>query len=215
MSIQKNQRGICPHCKTQNRFEVAIDNRNCEFGAVYLRYGLNDLLKELETCRCTNCGRVIIFFDNVMIHPLGATRPPCPEQVPTEIANDYNEACLVENLSKKAGAALARRCLQNLLHDQGIIKSNLNEEIDEAIKNLPTQLGGAIDSIRNIGNFAAHPIKSLHSGEILNVEDGEVEWSLDVLEQLFDFYFVAPDNLSKKRQILNKKLNEAGKPELK
>ena len=49
-----------------------------------------------------------------------------------------------------------------------------------------------LDAVRNIGNFAAHPIKSLGSGEIMDVEPGEAEWSLDVLKELFGFYFVRP-----------------------
>src|SRR5664279_6285682 len=29
------------------------------------------------------------------VRPKGASRPPCPKQVPEHLANDYNEACLV------------------------------------------------------------------------------------------------------------------------
>ena len=68
---------------------------------------------------------------------------------------------------------------------------------------------------RNIGNFAAHPIKSTNSGEIVEVELGEAEWTLDVLEGLFDFYFVQPAQIQAKKEALNKKLAEAGKPPLK
>jgi len=80
---------------------------------------------------------------------------------------------------------------------------------------LPSILHDSLDAIRNIGNFAAHPIKSESTGEIIEVEDGEAEWNLDVLEALFDYYFVQPTALEKKREALNKKLKEAGKPPLK
>jgi len=69
--------------------------------------------------------------------------------------------------------------------------------------------------VRQIGNFAAHPIKSTSSGEIVDVEPGEAEWNLDVLEGLFDFYFVGPAESKKKREALDKKLKDAGKPSLK
>jgi Domain of unknown function (DUF4145) len=82
-------------------------------------------------------------------------------------------------------------------------------------KSLPTHLGEAVDAVRNIGNFAAHPIKSTNTGEIVDVESGEAEWLLDVLEGLFDFYFVQPAMLQKKKQALNKKLADAGKPPMK
>ena len=73
----------------------------------------------------------------------------------------------------------------------------------------------AIDAIRTIGNFAAHPIKSTNTGDIVDIEDGETEWILDVLEQLFDFYYVQPARTQVKRNVLNTKLVAAGKEELK
>ena len=84
-----------------------------------------------------------------------------------------------------------------------------------ARKELPSYLASAIDAIRNIGNFAAHPIKSKSSGELVDVEPGEAEWTLDVLEGLFDFYFVQPELLKKKKNELNQKLQDAGKPKMK
>jgi len=115
-------------------------------------------------------------------------------------------------------AALSRRCLQNILRDVAEVKPNdLSKEIDEILarKELPSYLASAIDAIRNIGNFAAHPIKSKSSGELVDVEPGEAEWTLDVLEGLFDFYFVQPELLKKKKNELNQKLQDAGKPKMK
>jgi Domain of unknown function (DUF4145) len=80
---------------------------------------------------------------------------------------------------------------------------------------LPSHLSEAIDAVRNIGNFAAHPIKSTASGEVLPVEMGEAEWTLDVLDGLFDFYFVQPAILRARRDALNAKLSDAQKPPLK
>ena len=66
-----------------------------------------------------------------------------------------------------------------------------------------------------VAHFAVHPVKSKHTGEVIEVEPGEAEWTLDTLEGLFDFYFVQPAKLEKKRDALNKKLEAAGKPPLK
>ncbi len=93
--------------------------------------------------------------------------------------------------------------------------SNLSNEIDEAMSSLPSHLAGAIDAVRNIGNFAAHPIKSERTGEVVDVEPGEAEWNLDTLEGLFDHYFTQPTLLQEKREALNAKLADAGKPALK
>jgi hypothetical protein len=120
--------------------------------------------------------------------------------------------------SPKASAALSRRCLQNILRDHAKVKhQDLSKEIDEVLasKQLPSHLANDIDAVRNYGNFAAHPIKSTKTGEIVEVEPGEAEWNLDVLEGLFDFYFVGPAESKKKREALEKKLADAGKPALK
>ena len=57
---------------------------------------------------------------------------------------------------------------------------------------LPSHIADSLDAVRNIGNFAAHPAKSQATGEVVPVEPGEAEWTLDTLEELFDFYFVSP-----------------------
>ena len=213
MAISAESKDVCPHCNTSNRFEYAVNTTQ----NIVHRHTLvaNSQNKTLELCRCTACGDLIIFLDYKMIYPVGTKRGPCPLEVPDLISCDYVEACLVEPYSKKAAAALIRRCLQNVLHDQRIKKRNLNEEIDEAIKGLPSHLSSAVDSIRVVGNFAAHPTKHTNTGEIVDVEDGETEWLLDVIEQLFDFYYVAPNKLKEKRDALNSKLRGLGKPELK
>lgn len=154
----------------------------------------------------------------IPIRPFGSNRPPCSSDVPVNIADDYKEACLVLPFSTKASAALSRRCLQNLLRDTVKVKhSDLSNEIQQVIDSgkLPSHLVDSIDAIRNIGNFAAHPMKSKNTGEILPVESEEAEWNLDVLESLFDFYYVQPAIIAKKRQALNAKLQEAGKPSMK
>jgi hypothetical protein len=156
--------------------------------------------------------------DRRMFHPRGASRQPVPSEVPTDIAEDYREACLVLADSPKASAALSRRCLQHLLRTVAAVKpASLATEIQEVLDSgrLPTHLAENIDAIRNVGNFSAHPLKSQSSGEIVPVEPHEATWNLDVLELLFDFYYVQPAAIAKKRAALNAKLAEAGKPPLK
>lgn len=153
-----------------------------------------------------------------LVRPKASGRPPCPKEVPEQFRGDYLEACLVWGDSPKAAAALGRRCLQSLLREVAKVKpGNLADEIQQVIDSntLPSDLSGSIDAVRNLGNFAAHPMKSQHSGEILEVEPGEAEWTLDVLESLFDFYFVRPEKLKRMRDALNRKLKEANKPEMK
>ena len=151
-------------------------------------------------------------------YPKGASRSPVAKDVPDKFGDDYKEACLVLSDSPKASSALSRRCLQNILREKaGIKKGDLAGEIQQVLdsKQLPSHLSEAIDAVRNIGNFAAHAIKSTNTGQIVDVEPGEAEWLLDVLEGLFDFYFVQPAILQRKRAELDIKLGEAGKPPMK
>ena len=73
----------------------------------------------------------------------------------------------------------------------------------------------AVDAIRNVGNFAAHPLKDTNTGQIVDVEPGEAEWLLEVLEALFDFTFVQPKRLDERKKKLNEKLQALGKPPMK
>jgi len=57
-------------------------------------------------------------------------------------------------------------------------------------------------------------MKSAHSGEILDVEPGEAEWSLDVLDLLFDFYFIQPALVKDTQAQLNAKLSGAGRRQI-
>jgi len=209
----------CPHC---------LVSFHQQFNNVVLRQDEDYAWSAIHTL-CPACKKLIIFLvknypgsgspaGTFMVYPKGVSRAPLPKDVPDQYAQDYKEACLVLADSPKASTALSRRCLQALLRTIPKVKpSDLSNEIDEILnsKQLPSHLADAIDAIRVLGNFAAHPIKSTNTGAIVEVEEGESEWLLDVLEGLFDFYFVQPAILQKKRELLNKKLQDAGKPPLK
>lgn len=176
-----------------------------------------------EICPNTNCKKIIVHLHvanrTFLVHPKGVNRAPLPAEVDDEnVIEDYNEASNVLVDSPKASAALSRRCLQHILREKaGVKPTDLNIEIQEVVDSgtLPSDISLNLDAIRTIGNFAAHPIKSKSSGEIVDVEPNEAEWNLEVLEQIIDFYYVRPSIAKKKRDELNKKLVDAGKPTLK
>jgi len=110
-----------------------------------------------------------------MAHPQKGTRPVPPE-VPDPYRADYIQACNVLNDSAKAGAALSRRNLQAILRDGAKTKSkDLYDQIEEVIKSdrVPSHIAADLHAVRNIGNFAAHMIKKISTGLIVDVEDGE------------------------------------------
>jgi hypothetical protein len=148
-----------------------------------------------------------------LTYPLFNARPPCPPEVPANLAKDYRQACKVLLLSPEASAALSRRCLQGILRDKGYTQHDLAKQIEAALNSntLPTHISQVMDAVRQVGNFAAHATKSQHTGEIMDVEQGEAEWNLDVLEALFDFYYVQEAANQKRIIALNARLAEAGK----
>ena len=115
---------------------------------------------------------------------MATARPVAPE-VDEKFARDYREASLVIGDSERASAALSRRCLQNLLREKAETKAkDLAKQIQEVLdsRELPSHLADEIDAVRAVGNFAAHPIKSKHTGEVIEVEPGEAEWLLETLQ---------------------------------
>ena len=213
----------CPHCLTDFHDNVQSNNIGQDADGIW----------SLEIRKCPACRRFVLELTlavplnfagttvagdeklRYLVRPKSSNRPMPPSAVPAEIANDYVQAAAVFGDSPMASAALSRRCLQHILRDKaGVKKADLAKEIDEVIaaKSLPSHLAEAIDAIRNIGNFAAHPMKSTSTGQVLPVEAGEAEWTLDVLDGLFDFYYIQPDILAKRRAALNAKLATAGKP---
>jgi len=217
----------CPHClksfHAQRLWRDLAKDQDGDWGVAFYQ--------------CPACGRVIVYLGHCMrrqlpngaitvydvnplqlVKPKGASRPPPALEVPKDYAEDYKEACIVLPDSPKASAALSRRCLQHLLRGEAKVKpQDLFNEIQEVIDAaaLPSHIAESLDAVRNIGNFAAHPIKSQSTGEVVPVEPGEAEWNLDVLESLFDFYFVGPARTKARKAALNKKLADSGKPPVK
>ena len=147
-------------------------------------------------------------------YPSAVTRV-IPAEVVDPYRQDFTEACKALNDSPKASAALSRRCLQAVLKDKAGTKAkDIYDQIEEVIiaDKVPSHIQEGLHAVRSIGNIAAHSMKSTTTGVILDVEPGEAEWNLDVLESLFDFYFVQPALTAKRKADLNAKLKEAGKP---
>lgn len=215
----------CPHCTV----DFHVDESQARIGAD------PDGAWAIGVCTCSACKRFVIRlingaswshpttriageFRSFLVWPKAAARVPVSPEVPASYSDDYKEACLVLADSPKASAALSRRCLQLLLRDEGkTISSDLADQIEEVIeaKTLPSHILDGLDAVRITGNFAAHATKSKSTGEVLPVELGKAEWNRNVLEDLFDYYFVAPARTKAKREALNKKLADAGKPPLK
>jgi hypothetical protein len=153
-----------------------------------------------------------------MAYPRTTQRKPTPPEVPDEIKQDYEEACRVLSHSNKASAALSRRCLQAILRSKGYAQRNLAQQIETLLGEqdpaevIPTGLRETVDVIRNFGNFSAHPVTDQTTLQIIDVDPGEAEWCLEILEDIFDHYYVKPARAKARKASLHAKLTAAGKP---
>ena len=153
-----------------------------------------------------------------MAHPRFPTRKPTPSQVPNEVSEDYSEACAVLTISPKASAALSRRCLQGILSNHGYTGKNLARQVDavlaetDASKALSPALRTTIDAVRNFGNFSAHPITDITTQQIIPVEPHEAEFCLEIVEEMFDHFYVRPALATARKAALDAKLAAGGKP---
>jgi hypothetical protein len=200
--------------------------------------GVHDVGEQVTWGHCPNCQKLIVLlwlsttvteeFGGAthflgdrrwrIIEPRSSSRAVTDKDIPERFRKDFNEAAAVFPTSAKASAAISRRILQDVLHEHYQIKKHdLAQEIQEflALSGLPTHLSEAVDAVRHLGNFAAHPLKSTDTGQVQEVEPGEAEWLLDVLEAVFDFAFVQPAVLARKKTQLNKRLIEVGKKPMK
>ena len=227
-SYAPNSSGKCPHCRHIVFFGAPEETKYAHVGGwfshpTYLEIGHEGEYVLVYSSQCPNCKKPIVTAEikvdgnisSKLVHPRGVVRTVA-EEVPKHIGKDFLEAAAVLEISEKASAALSRRCLQNLLTDVGYRKTDLSKQIDLTLKdNLPKELAKNLDEVRNIGNFAAHPMKSKLTGMVIDVEPHEAEWNLDVLEGLFEHFYVRPKEEERKRKKLEAKLKEVGKPPLK
>ena len=145
---------------------------------------------------CPNCDELTIiagdsdsFEGTVMINPRSHFKI-YPDYIPVAIRKDYEEACAIIDLSPKASATLARRCLQGMIRDfWGIVKGSLFEEINELQSHVPTQQWLAIDALRKIGNIGAHMEKDINI--IVDVDPDEAHKLIRLIEVLIDKWYIA------------------------
>ena len=224
---------ICPNCNVGVKFEPS------HIGPVHSYNSGHQTGFDISEGNCPECSRFLVvmrkgryyqqnsFDDDTreltpdsleVIFPVTQNQRPVPLEVPDEYKNDFTEAVGVLPISAKASAAISRRLLQHILREQFKIQHrSLEQEILTfiALPGIPSHLVETIDAVRNIGNLAAHPTKDTNTGEVMDVEPGEAEWLIEVLESLFDFTFVQPFRLIARKNALNTKLQSAGKKPMK
>lgn len=133
---------------------------------------------------------------DIILYPKESSHRKLPKwisAVPDKFAIDYKEANFVLYDSPKASCTLSRRCIQNtLITMENLHSSELSVQIKEiSLKpDFPKHLIELLDVARKIGNLSAHPEQNRYTKEVLQIEPAEAEFCLDVLDELFKYYFV-------------------------
>ncbi|PIT08053.1 hypothetical protein BGI30_09095 [Snodgrassella alvi] len=163
----------CPHCNrpviirdtdkvtTRQDYSLQVNSKDCR------------LFVTTTTCPSESCGKETIEFSkysysknqnaynliyNKIIEPEANIKIFNCSTIPDVILEDYKEVNLILNLSPKASATLARRCLQSTIRDFYSItdKRNLHQEIEAIEDRIDPGMYKAIMALKSIGNIGAH-----------------------------------------------------------
>jgi hypothetical protein len=122
-----------------------------------------------------------------------------PVSIPPRILENYQEACIMLELSPKAAAALSRRCLSEMLRD--FWKVQPGRLIDEfrQIKGAADPLTWeAVESVRNSGMIGAR--FESEGAEIFDIDPGEAELLIGLIETLVEDWYVRREERRKRLQ---------------
>ena len=191
----------CPFCGTAMSISYANHRQFvCDFDNHYSPASYSHPVLMIEFFRCANedCKKETIiasgkrgYIENsvVNVYPRAVYRH-FPEYVPEAIRRDYEEAQQVKNLSPKASATLARRCLQGMIRDfWGVNGKNLYDEINQIQTKVHPMQWDAIDAMRKMGNIGAHMEKDVNL--IIDISPEEAGQLLSLIELLIDKWYVA------------------------
>lgn len=208
----------CPHCAVSTAVVFETLGAQC----MRQRDGNEKAWYRVDYgyCQSSECRRLIVRLvretegeeaTKRYVEPHGRARSDT-RHVPAGILSDYKEACAVLELSPAASAALARRCLQGLIHEHFKIReARLHDAIKKVteLSTLPPHLAEGLERIREIGNLAAHPKHNERMGLIVDVGREEAEWTLEILESLFKHCYVEPREYKRRTQRLRERMDRA------
>ncbi|KYP21679.1 DUF4145 domain-containing protein [Streptococcus parauberis] len=119
-----------------------------------------------------------------LLYPFSNNDTPGPNNdMPDNVLNIYNEACLVLQHSPRSSIALSRLAIEQLVEYLGAEGKTLDKKIGNLVsKGLPVTIQQMLDSVRVIGNNAVHP------GQI------EVEGNTDLAISLLKFINLIVDS---------------------
>ncbi|MES2207779.1 MAG: DUF4145 domain-containing protein [Pseudomonadota bacterium] len=196
----------CPHC--QRAVTISDERSSNDTHTLYIKNidGQHTLTSRFIVCPNPECCRFTLTaslyestqayrdleFKNKKAHwnliPSSKVKS-FPSYIPKIIIDDYNEACLISELSPKASATLSRRCLQGIIRDfWGAKPGRLVDEIEQIKDKIDPLTWDAITALRHLGNIGAHMEKDINL--IIDVDPHEADLLINLIETLLNEWYI-------------------------
>jgi hypothetical protein len=112
-----------------------------------------------------------------------------PVDLPSEVLENYQEACLTFESSHKVSAALSRRCLSEILRDFWQVQpGRLGDEFRQIKGQADPLTWETIESVRKTGMIGSR--MDSEGAEILDTEPGEAKMLINLIETLIQDWYV-------------------------
>lgn len=198
----------CPYCGHHSTI-TAVNFKSDEIDFTIVNaLGKRRLQVEWIVCPNASCKNFVLQASLFELNRVGSTSPLAkgdlirffrlvpssyaksfPDYIPAQIKADYEEACAILNLSPKASATLARRCLQGMIRDfWNISKPRLIDEINALQELIDPLTWKSIDAVRKIGNIGAHMEKDINL--VIDVESHEAAMLINLIEILLKEWYI-------------------------
>lgn len=155
----------CPHCNVYSHQKW--DNIRSRFGSNNRN---SSQILDGKIGYCQNCKKYTLWVGEDMIYPSASSAPIPSNDMPDEVANDFEEARQIVDDSPKAAAALLRLAMEKLTQDLiGDTDQSLYQNIGDLVEQgrIDKRVQKALDSVRVTGN------DYVHAGEIYSPDDRE------------------------------------------
>lgn len=149
--------------------------------------------------------------ESFLVRPRAAVPRFFAAGIPEDLLRDYEESVLILRASPRMSAVLSRRILADLLERYaGLTDFGLKDRIDKFVKDTshPYGLRENLEHLVEMGNFGAHT-QTNDQAEVVDVSPEEAEWTIGLVERLFDYFILTPEKDKRMREQFDQKLEDA------
>ena len=193
--MTENKQVECPYCGIASEVSTLIRRSFLSMSFTReINFHGDSIECQVLRCANANCGQSSLWISysndkgakhKVRLVPKSSAKS-FPKYIPEGLREDYEESCLILGDSPKASAALARRCLQGMIHDfWKVKKNNLYKEIEAIKTKVEPSTYKALIGLKDTGNKAVHPDK------ISDISEGDAQRLVHMIEFLFEKWYVA------------------------